>query len=69
MEDDPELAAVLRTLATMGDHKPELIYFDEWHVTIPAEVCIACSDPDAGRWVPVSFCAQAWAQIDLDPFR
>jgi hypothetical protein len=42
-------------------HVPEIVYFDEWHVTIPAEVCRGCSDPDAGRWVPASFCPAAAA--------
>lgn len=25
------------------------------------EVCRGCSDPDVGRWVPVSQCPTAWA--------
>lgn len=61
MTDDLESAAILSALA--GDHQPELIYFDEWHVETPGEVCRACSDPEAGRWVPVSFCAQARAWL------
>jgi hypothetical protein len=24
----------------------------------PGEVCVECSDPAEGRWVPVSFCDQ-----------
>jgi hypothetical protein len=27
-------------------------------------VCWTCSDPDAGRWVPVSFCSEAMKHID-----
>jgi hypothetical protein len=38
------------------DHVPEVVYFDEWHVRTPAEVCAGCSDPLHGIWVPVSFC-------------
>lgn len=44
-------------------HVPVVIYFDELHVGIPAEVCEGCSDGPAGRWVPASFCPQAAAVI------
>jgi hypothetical protein len=51
-------------------HESAVIYFDNHahqeegdcgadHVEVPAEVCMTCSDPEAGRWVPVSFCPQA----------
>lgn len=43
----------------MDVHEPEVIYFDEWHVETPAEVCGGCSDGPAGIWVPASFCPQA----------
>jgi hypothetical protein len=46
-----------------GSHVPEVIYFDEWHVSIPAEVCRACSDYKAGYWVPASFCPLAKAAM------
>lgn len=26
----------------------------------PGDVCATCSDPDAGRWVPISQCPSAW---------
>lgn len=26
----------------------------------PGDVCGTCSDPDAGRWVPISQCPSAW---------
>jgi hypothetical protein len=38
------------------EHYPEVIYFDEYHTETPAEVCMACSDPENGIWVPASFC-------------
>lgn len=41
------------------EHVSEVVYFDEWHVTTPAEICAACSDPERGVWVPVSFCTLA----------
>jgi hypothetical protein len=45
-------------------HMPEVIYFDEWHVSIPAEVCRGCSDYAAGYWgVPASFCPLAKAAM------
>lgn len=28
------------------------------------EVCWGCSDPEFGRWVPVSFCPEAVKHID-----
>jgi transcriptional regulator with XRE-family HTH domain len=42
-----------------SEHGPMLVYFDAEKVTTPAEVCNACSDEDAGRWVPVSQCDRA----------
>lgn len=30
----------------------------------PGDVCAACSDPDAGRWVPISQCGQAMADYE-----
>lgn len=49
------------------EHVPDIIYFDEFDdlidctVSIPAEVCEACSDYLNGHWVPASFCDQAKA--------
>jgi hypothetical protein len=40
-------------------HEPVVIFFDDDHVGVPAEVCAACSDGAAGVWVPVSFCPEA----------
>jgi hypothetical protein len=48
-------------------HTPVLVYFDTDRVTTPAEICQACSDPDAGRWVPASFCPEAKAKMDQAP--
>ena len=31
---------------------------------VPADVCLGCSDPSAGRWVPVSQCASALAVLE-----
>lgn len=30
----------------------------------PGDVCLGCSDPDQGLWVPVSACAEARANLD-----
>ena len=46
-------------------HQPVLVYFDTYRVTTPAHVCWRCSDPDAGRWVPLSQCAPA-SELDDD---
>lgn len=54
-----EAERALAVLATLGEHRAEVVYFDEEHLETPAEVCGACSDPVAGVWVPVSFCPQA----------
>jgi hypothetical protein len=43
------------------EHVPDIIYFDEDHVTTPGEVCEACSDYERGFWVPASFCPEAKA--------
>jgi hypothetical protein len=32
--------------------------------TIPGDVCLDCSDPAAGRWVPISQCPRALAALD-----
>jgi hypothetical protein len=34
--------------------------------SMPGEVCAACSDADAGRWVPVSGCSIAWAVFERE---
>jgi hypothetical protein len=44
---------------TAYEHVPVPMYFDEFRVTTPGEVCLACSDPDIGLWVPASFCERA----------
>lgn len=45
-------------------HRPEIIYFDDENLSSSAEVCEACSNPGAGRWVPVSFCPEAKAEME-----
>lgn len=35
------------------------------HMT-PGDVCLGCSDPASGRWVPVSQCPQAMAALDTE---
>lgn len=46
------------------EHVPNLIYFDDDNVTVPAEVCEKCSDEGKGHWVPVSFCPEAMAVLE-----
>lgn len=43
----------------MSDHEVEIVYFDEYHVTVPAEVCTTCSDMVSGHWVPAPWCPEA----------
>lgn len=33
---------------------------------IPGDVCLGCSNPCAGRWVPVSQCPAALAKLNAD---
>jgi hypothetical protein len=46
-----------------GAHAPVLVFFGDRH-SIPAEVCGTCSNQSAGRWVPVTACPSAAAQLD-----
>lgn len=48
------------------DHVPIMIYNrnDPERIAPPSEVCEACSDIDAGRLVPASFCERAKAQLE-----
>jgi hypothetical protein len=45
-----------------SEHSMMEISIDTWSAV--GDVCIACSDPDAGIWVPVSFCPEAKADAD-----
>lgn len=47
-------------------HRPMYVRWESRH-SVPAEVCDTCSDPDAGRWVPVSSCDRAMASTE-DPY-
>lgn len=57
----------LTTYATVTDseHRPTLVCWGSRH-TARAEVCMGCSDPDNGVWVPVTFCQRAKAQMTDD---
>lgn len=44
----------------IGTHDPE---GHRTH-TIPGDVCLGCSEPSVGRWVPVSQCPRAMAALD-----
>lgn len=67
-----EADAVRRAVARGGfkntdaDHRPTLVHFGNRH-SVPAEVCWGCSDEDAGRWVPVTQCTTARAQMAEGP--
>lgn len=50
---------------TDEDHKPSLITLGDRH-TVPGEVCMGCSDPDNGVWVPVLECEEARALMNED---
>jgi hypothetical protein len=50
----------------MTGHRPTLVHFGSRHAT-PAEVCWTCSDEESGRWVPVTQCPEARAQMTDDP--
>lgn len=58
----------MATVAT--DHAPVMWHAkdDEYHVGIPAEVCSTCSDFEAGRLVPASFCAVSKAKLGPAPW-
>lgn len=51
-----------------GEHVPTQIgtHDAEGHRThtIPGDVCLGCSDPASGRWVPISQCPKAMAALD-----
>lgn len=49
------------------EHHPMLARWSNRH-TVPAEVCGTCSDPAAGKWVPVPFCEKAHAKLQADPY-
>lgn len=40
------------------EHVPALVRWANRH-TVPAEVCLGCSDTATGHWVPVTFCERA----------
>lgn len=42
-------------------HVPVLVHFDVERYGPMAEVCMACTDIEAGVWVPAPFCPQAAA--------
>lgn len=44
-------------------HSPVQVMFEE-HGT-PADVCWGCSEPDDGRWVPVTQCPRSLAVFDV----
>lgn len=47
-------------------HRPMYVRWENRY-TVPAEVCDTCSDPKAGNWVPVAFCAAAKRRLEADP--
>ncbi|MFH8530486.1 hypothetical protein ACH4GE_18950 [Streptomyces tendae] len=49
----------------MTAHEPVHYYSRDAEpgVNIPAEICAECSDTDAGRLVPASFCPTAAARM------
>jgi hypothetical protein len=47
-------------------HWPMYVRWQHRH-TVPAEVCDTCSEPKAGKWVPVSFCGVAMARLAANP--
>jgi hypothetical protein len=67
-----EAVTIIKTLACLGGphHVPEVIDFERDRTgtrgSVPGEVCLACSDPEAGRWVPASQCPQARAVMDKE---
>lgn len=34
---------------------------------VPSDVCLGCSDPCAGRWVPVNDCPDAYDDLAAEP--
>lgn len=50
---------------TDEDHKPALITWGSRH-SVPGEVCMCCSDPENGVWVPVTECDEARELMEED---
>jgi len=52
----------------VADHRPHQIGTHDAEGfrthSIPGDVCLGCSDPGAGRWVPISQCPRALAVLD-----
>lgn len=52
------------------EHKPMQIGTHDregWRThSIPGDVCAGCSDPDSGRWVPISQCMEALAAYEAE---
>ena len=61
-QPDPEAEAVLEALAGHPDHVPGELKDGPWDP--PYHVCLGCSDAEAGRWVPASFCR--WAREAME---
>jgi hypothetical protein len=54
----------------MADHVPEVVYDrnDPEHIAQPSEICLGCSDIDAGQLVPASFCGEAKSKMAPAPW-
>jgi hypothetical protein len=52
--------------AQIGTHEIDEDGFERRTHAPPGEVCAGCSDEDAGRWVPVNQCPQAWAVFERE---
>lgn len=54
----------------MSEHVPEVVYdtADPYHIAPPSEICWGCSDLEAGRLVPVTFCEEAKSKLGPAPW-
>ncbi|MGA5598354.1 hypothetical protein ACPCSE_29390 [Streptomyces cellulosae] len=52
------------------EHVPEVVYdtADPYHLAPPSEICLGCSDLEAGHLVPASFCEEAKARMGPPPW-
>lgn len=53
-----------------NEHVPEVVYdtADPDHIAPPSEICWGCSDIEAGRLVPASFCPEAKSKLGPAPW-
>ena len=63
--DEPGRPLIPEDWTYHPQHRWDHVYVDNLNsYGIPADICEACSDYSEGRWVPVSFCPEAKADME-----